>query len=203
MDPIQVYIAPQLSHHFTHRRKGLPINKHIATMPLAHRYKCHLPWVWWATFWQTTISYAFSWMKIIEFEFHLYLLPEIQLTRSQHWFRLWLVVSSSRYWLGAEQAQAITWTNASPVHWCIYAALGEMSLIFRICFCLGDIVQSGGWDSARFHDSSTSFYGRYFQMKFVRWKVLYFYYNGTDVCSQCSFDSMSALAPICHRKGPD
>ena len=30
-------------------------------------------------------------------------------------------------WLGAEQGQAITWTNVYPVHRRIYAALWEMS----------------------------------------------------------------------------
>ena len=43
--------------------------------------------------------------------------------KNQHWFR---------WWLGAEQAtshyitnaEAINWTNAGPVHWRKYAALG-------------------------------------------------------------------------------
>ena len=49
----------------------------------------HLPWIKWPLFWQTTISNAFSWMKIIEFwfEFHWNLFPGVQLTISQHWFR--------------------------------------------------------------------------------------------------------------------
>ena len=39
--------------------------------------------------WQTTLSNAFSWMKIIEsrFKFQWNLLPAAQLTISQHWFR--------------------------------------------------------------------------------------------------------------------
>ena len=49
----------------------------------------HLPWKKWPPFWQTTISNAFSWMKMMEFrfEFHWNLFPEVQLTISQHWFR--------------------------------------------------------------------------------------------------------------------
>ena len=43
----------------------------------------------WPQFWQTTISNAFSWMKMIKFrfEFHWNLFPWVQLTISQHWFR--------------------------------------------------------------------------------------------------------------------
>ena len=43
----------------------------------------------WPPFWQTTISNAFSWMKMIEFrfEFHWNLFPGVQLTISQQWFR--------------------------------------------------------------------------------------------------------------------
>ena len=44
----------------------------------------------------------------------------VQLTINQHWFK---------WWLGTDQA--ITWTNADPVHQCIYVALGgdEVNII--------------------------------------------------------------------------
>ena len=43
------------------------------------------------------ISNAFSWMKMIEFqfEFHLNLFPGVQLTISQHWFRSWLGIKQA------------------------------------------------------------------------------------------------------------
>ena len=41
---------------------------------------------------QTTLSIAFSWMKMLEFwlNFHCSLFLRVQLTIFQHWFRLWL-----------------------------------------------------------------------------------------------------------------
>ena len=51
------------------------------------------PW----TKWQTTITNAFSWMKMTEFRFEIFwnLFPGVELTISQHW---------SMWWLGVEQA---------------------------------------------------------------------------------------------------
>ena len=59
-----------------------------------------LSWLWWfhLTHWgwdkmdaifQTTFSYAFSWMKMYKFwiRFHWCLFQGVQLTKSQHWFR--------------------------------------------------------------------------------------------------------------------
>ena len=56
-------------------------------------------------FWQTTISNAFSWMKMIEFwfEFHWKLFPGVRLTINQHW---------SRWWLDSEQA------TSHCLNWC-------------------------------------------------------------------------------------
>ena len=34
--------------------------------------------------------------------------------------------------LALNKRQAITWTNADPVHWCIYAALGEDELMVEM-----------------------------------------------------------------------
>ena len=49
----------------------------------------HLPLTKCPPFWQTTISNALFWMKMIEFqfEFHWNLFQRVQLTISQHWFR--------------------------------------------------------------------------------------------------------------------
>ena len=44
----------------------------------------------------------------------------VQLTITWYWFR---------YWLGPNRWQAIIWTNADPIQWCIYAALGGDELI--------------------------------------------------------------------------
>ena len=51
--------------------------------------KFNLPWTKWPPFWQTTISNAFSWMKMYEFhlKFHRSLFPRVQLTIFQHCFR--------------------------------------------------------------------------------------------------------------------
>ena len=54
-----------------------------------------------AAYFLTTISIAFSWMKIYHFRliFHWSLFPRVQLTKFQHWFRWWLVAwpAPSRY----------------------------------------------------------------------------------------------------------
>ena len=81
----------------------------IVLTPLPH-------WTKWPPFWQTTISNAFSWMKMIEFQFEF------------HWFlsqeSTWQWVSiGSGNGLAPSRWQAITWTNADLVHWRIYAAL--------------------------------------------------------------------------------
>ena len=66
---------------------------------------------------QTTFSRTFSWMKMYEFRlrFHWSLFLRVQLTISQHWFRLWLTAVQAtshylkQYWL---------------VYWRIDASLG-------------------------------------------------------------------------------
>ena len=49
-------------------------------------------WTKWLPVRQTTFSNAFAWIEMIEFRFkcHWNLFPGVQLTISQHWFRLWL-----------------------------------------------------------------------------------------------------------------
>ena len=75
-----------------------------------------------AAFSQTTLSNAFSWMKMYKFRlrFHWSLLLRVQLTIFQHWF--W-------YWLGANQATTHylnqLWLNYQR----IYASLGLNELI--------------------------------------------------------------------------
>ena len=66
---------------------------------------------------QTTFSYAFSWMKMLEFRFrfHWSLFLRVQLTIFQHWFR---------QWLGAGQATSLYLNPWWLVYWGIYASLG-------------------------------------------------------------------------------
>ena len=66
---------------------------------------------------QTTLSIAFSWMKMLEFRlrFHWNLFPSFQLTIFQHWFR---------YWLGAVQVTSHYLNQWWLVYWRIYASLG-------------------------------------------------------------------------------
>ena len=78
-----------------------------------------------AAIFQTTLSNAFSWMKILEFrlQFHWSLFLRFQLTIIQHWFRLWL---------GAVQATSHYLNQWWLFYWRIYASLGlnELKEIF-------------------------------------------------------------------------
>ena len=66
---------------------------------------------------QTTLSIAFSWMKMLEFrlKFHWSLFLGVQLTTSHHWLR---------WWLGAIKATSHYLNQWWFSHWCIYASLG-------------------------------------------------------------------------------
>ena len=66
---------------------------------------------------QTTLSNAYSWMKMLEFwlRFHWSLLLGFQLILSQHWFRKWL---------GVGQATSYYLNQWWLVNWRIYASLG-------------------------------------------------------------------------------
>ena len=70
---------------------------------------------------QTTLSIAFSWMKMLEFRlnFHRRLFLRVQLTIFQHWFRLWL---------GAVQTTSHYLNQWWLVYWRIYASLGLSEL---------------------------------------------------------------------------
>ena len=71
---------------------------------------------------QTSLSNAFSWMKILEFllRFHWSLFLRIELTIFQHWFR---------WCLGAGQATSHYLNQWWLVYWRIYASLGLNELI--------------------------------------------------------------------------
>ena len=71
-----------------------------------------------AAIFQMTFSNAFSQMKMYEFQFnfHWNLFLRVQLRVNQHWF--------TGNGLLPVWRQAITWNNAVPVHWRIYAAPG-------------------------------------------------------------------------------
>ena len=75
----------------------------------------HLPLHKMATISQSTFWNAFSWMKnfVFWFEFHWSLFLRVQLT-----------IFHLDSGLAPIRRQAIIWTNAGPVHWRIYAALG-------------------------------------------------------------------------------
>ena len=70
-----------------------------------------------AAFSQTTLSNAFSWLKILEFrlKIHWSLFLRFLSTISQHWF--WL-------WLGTDQATSHYLNQCWLYHWRIYASLG-------------------------------------------------------------------------------
>ena len=59
------------------------------TLPVLGLFKTHWGREKMAAIFQTTFSYAFSWMKILKFRlrFHWSLFPRVQLTIFQHWFR--------------------------------------------------------------------------------------------------------------------
>ena len=76
-----------------------------------------------AAIWQTTLSIAFSWMKMLVFRlnFHWSLFLRVQLTIFQHWFRLWL---------GAVQTTSHYLNQWWLVYRRIYASLGLNELIW-------------------------------------------------------------------------
>ena len=71
---------------------------------------------------QTTLSNAFSWLKMMEFRFKFQwsLLIRIKLTIFQHWFR---------WWLGADQATSHYLNQCWLDYRRIYASLGINELI--------------------------------------------------------------------------
>ena len=82
---------------------------------------------------QTTLSNAFSWMKMFKFrlKFHWSLFLRVQFTIFQHWFR---------QWLGADQATSHYLKQWWLDYWRIYASLGLnelMSSTHALCGLIG------------------------------------------------------------------
>ena len=75
-----------------------------------------------AAFLQTILSYAFSWLKsfVCWFKFHW------NSCLSINWQQTIIGWDNG---LAPNRQQAIIWTNADPIHWCIYAALRGDELI--------------------------------------------------------------------------
>ena len=106
---------------------------HVRTVyliPYAHLLLCFIL-LWFLTHWgrdkmdaisQTTISSAFSWIKISKFrlKFHWSLFLRVQLTIFQHWFR---------YWLGAVQATSHYLNQWWLIYRRIYTSLGLNELM--------------------------------------------------------------------------
>ena len=87
---------------------------------------------------QTTLSNAFSWMKMLEFRlrFHRSLFLRVQLTINQHWYRLWL---------GTGQATSHYLNQCWLVYWRKYASLGLNELISRNLLLVKEV--TGIWPS--------------------------------------------------------
>ena len=80
----------------------------------------HLPLEKIAAIWRTPFSGALPWMKSFYFDSNF---TEV----CSQWSRWrWGSIGSDNN-LAPNRWQAITWTNANPVHWRIYVVLGEMS----------------------------------------------------------------------------
>ena len=81
-----------------------------------------------------TFTYAFSWKKSFAFCFKFYwnLSQKVQLTISQHWFRLWLE---------RIRQQAITWNNDDPVPCRLFVSPGISELTAVLCSLFLHIVQ--------------------------------------------------------------
>ena len=71
---------------------------------------------------QMTFSNAFSWMKMLEF----WLKCHWSLFQWPNWQQPSIGLDNG---MALNMWQAIIWTNAAPVHWRIYAALGGDELI--------------------------------------------------------------------------
>ena len=85
-----------------------------------------------ATIFQTTLSNAFSWMKMYEFllKVHWDLFLRVLLTIFQHWFR---------WWLGTDQATRHYLSQWRLDYWRIYASLGLIELNWYKMVCFGNL----------------------------------------------------------------
>ena len=114
--------------HTSYSLEKKRVKKYIWTVWLSltnkygHSHSTYLPLDNMAPFLQTTFQNTFYWITMIEFlfAFHWNLFPGVQLTTlAQH---------GTCNSLGPKMQQTITWTNADPVHWRIYVALGGDAL---------------------------------------------------------------------------
>ena len=96
-----------------------------------------------AAIFQTTLSNAFSCMKMLEFrlKFHWSLFLRVQLTIVHHWFR---------WWLGADQATSHYLNQWWLDYWRIYASLG-----------LNELKTCSKWYSMKMFHSHIIWYYRY------------------------------------------
>ena len=83
---------------------------------------------------QTTLSNAFSWMRMLEFwlKFHWSKCLGVHLTIFQHWFR---------WWLGADQATSHYLNQWWLVYWRIYASLGLNELTLCASYGITELDQ--------------------------------------------------------------
>ena len=102
--------------------KAIIASKNVCVTLLVMNYLHSSPLTHWgrdkmAAILQTTLSNAFSWMKMLEFWYKFYwsLLLRVQFTIIQHWFR---------WWLGADQATSHYLNQWLLVYRRIYASLG-------------------------------------------------------------------------------
>ena len=94
--------------------KGILTSRHLLNQLWLRQFLNHWGRDKMATVSQTTLSNAFSWMKMLEFRlrFHWSLFLRVQLTIIQHWFRWWLgaVQATSHYlnqwWLDCRRIYA-------------------------------------------------------------------------------------------------
>ena len=123
--PIHILDSPQLpDSHFNARQFRLHF--HFVDTLLTHWGRDKM-----SAISQTTLSNAFSWLKMLEFrlKFQWSLFPRVQLTIFKHWFR---------WWLDADQATSHYLNQWWLDHGRIYASLGLNELMTtQLGMCFG------------------------------------------------------------------
>ena len=127
-----------------------------------------------ADFSQTTLSNAFSWMKILEFrlQIHWSLFLRVLLTTFQHWF--W-------QWLGADQATSHYLNQCWSDHWRIYASLG-LNELNPIMVQLSSIserdpcrhLHTWFWNTFSSMEVLKSLVNQYQKFKYFHWNGMHF-----------------------------
>ena len=120
---VQIHMAPLAVCSGPH----LDRNKPLGAPAFVRLVYCCIPGMQNGRHFTDDIFNAFSWRKssVFWFEFHWSLFVRVQLTIIQCWFNYGLLLN---------RRQAIIWTNADPVYWRIYAALGADELMWRWIF---------------------------------------------------------------------